>query len=150
MAFGFRDSGQGGNAEMHEINVTPFIDVMLVLLIIFMIAAPLSTVDIKVDLPSSSASAAKPVDDKPIVISIRKDGSLALGETDVTLSDLTDRVLEETGGDRTRRLHVRADRALEYGALMDVMNVLRSSGFLKVALVGQEGAGGQRGGAPGP
>jgi biopolymer transport protein ExbD len=124
--------------EAHEINVTPFIDVMLVLLIIFMIAAPLSTVDLPVDLPSSTATPQKKPD-KPTYVTIKADLAVAIGETPVKRVDLV-RTLDavpEQGKDR--RIFLRADRAVPYGELMDVLERLRAGGYLKVALVALEG-----------
>jgi biopolymer transport protein ExbD len=124
--------------ETHEINVTPFIDVMLVLLIIFMIAAPLSTVDLPVDLPTSTATPQKKPD-KPTYVSIKSDLSLAVGETPVKRVDLVRTLANapETGKDQ--RIFLRADRAVPYGEMMDVMEILRSGGYVKVALVALEG-----------
>jgi biopolymer transport protein ExbD len=123
--------------ETHEINVTPFIDVILVLLIIFMVAAPLSTVDLPVDLPSSSAAPqAKP--DKPVYVTLKPDFSVAVGEQAVPRADLV-RALDATGEGRDRRIFLRADRAVPYGAMMDVLDQLRTSGYLKVGLVALEG-----------
>jgi biopolymer transport protein ExbB len=114
-----------------------FIDVMLVLLIIFMVAAPLSTVDVSVDLPVSNAEA-QPRPDKPIFLTLKGDLSLALAD-DAIASDALQSVLDrETGGDRSRRIYLRADRAVAYGEFMKVMNLLRAAGYLKVALVGLE------------
>ncbi len=124
--------------EAHEINVTPFIDVMLVLLIIFMIAAPLSTVDLPVDLPTSTATPLKKPD-KPTYVTIKADLAVAIGETQVKRVDLV-RTLDaapEQGKDR--RIFLRADRAVPYGELMDVLERLRAGGYLKVALVALEG-----------
>jgi biopolymer transport protein ExbD len=123
--------------EVHEINVTPFIDVMLVLLIIFMVAAPLSTVDLPVDLPSSTATPTKKPD-KPIYVTIKADLTVAVGETSVQRINLVRSLddLPEAGKDR--RIFLRADRAVPYGDLMDVLEVLRNGGYLKVALVALE------------
>jgi biopolymer transport protein ExbD len=124
--------------EMSDINVTPFIDVMLVLLIIFMVAAPLSTVDVSVELPVSNAEA-QPQPDK-LFLTLKSDLSLTLAE-DVIESDALQSVLDrDTAGDRNRRIYLRADRAVAYGELMKVMNLLRAAGYLKVALVGLEDA----------
>jgi biopolymer transport protein ExbD len=125
-------------AEAHEINVTPFIDVILVLLIIFMVAAPLSTVDLPVDLPSSTAIPQKKPD-KPTYVSIKRDLTLAVGETDVKRIDLV-RILDATPGmDKDQYVFLRADRAVSYGELMGVMELLRQGGYTKVKLVTLEG-----------
>jgi biopolymer transport protein ExbD len=124
--------------EAHEINVTPFIDVVLVLLIIFMVAAPLSTVDLPIDLPSSTATPQKKPD-KPTYVSIKPDLAVAIGETQVKRSDLV-RMLDvmEDGG-RDRFIFLRADRAVPYGELMDVLEILRAGGYTKIKLVALEG-----------
>ena len=131
------DHGKDELDEVHEINVTPFIDVMLVLLIIFMVAAPLATVDISVDLPASTAEQ-QPRPDKPVFVTVKSDLSLALGDTVVARDGLGGALMQATQGDKDARIFLRADKAVAYGELMDVMNLLRSSGFLKVALVGLE------------
>src|ERR1700720_2881112 len=121
-------------AEVHEINVTPFIDVMLVLLIIFMVAAPLATVDVSVNLPSASAEPpARP--DKPIFVTLKADRSLAVSDEVVTRADLAAALDATTGSDRTQRVLLRADQALSYGEVMELMNLLRNAGYVKVALV---------------
>jgi biopolymer transport protein ExbD len=125
-------------AEAHEINVTPFIDVMLVLLIIFMVAAPLSTVDLPIDLPSSTAVPEKKPD-KPTYVSIKPDLSLAIGETAVKRSELV-RTLDGTAGaGKDSFVFIRADRAVPYGEMMDVLEILRAGGYAKIKLVALEG-----------
>jgi biopolymer transport protein ExbD len=125
--------------EAHEINVTPFIDVMLVLLIIFMVAAPLSTVDLPVDLPTSTANPQKKPD-KPLYVTIKADLVVAIGETPVKRRDLI-RALDATGEpDHDRRIFLRADRAVPYGELMDILEMLRAGGYPKIALVALEAA----------
>ena len=128
--------------ESHEINVTPFIDVMLVLLIIFMVAAPLATVDVAVDLPSSTAKP-QPRPDKPVFLSIRADHSLALDDKKVATPALARALAEATGDDKEQRIFLQADKTVAYGDLMEVMNVLRAAGYLKIALVGLEARPGQ-------
>ena len=124
-------------AETHEINVTPFIDVILVLLIIFMVAAPLSTVDLPVDLPSSTAIPQKKPD-KPLYVTIQADLAVAIGETPVKRVDLV-RSLDAAGEPNAdRRIFLRADRGVPYGEMMDVLEILCAGGYLKVALVALE------------
>ena len=122
-------------AEVHEINVTPFIDVMLVLLIIFMVAAPLATVDVAVDLPVSTAEP-QPRPDEPWFLTIKGDRSLALGDSTVAEDDIGSALDAASGNDKEQRIFLRADKQVDYGALMEVMNKLRSAGYLKIALVG--------------
>ena len=125
----------GDLQEAHEINVTPFIDVMLVLLIIFMVAAPLATVDMDVDLPAFNAERqSRP--EEPLFLSLREDLSLVLGETPVSRGELKAHLDATTGGDTEQRLFLRADKTVRYGDLMKVMNELRAAGYLKIALVG--------------
>ncbi len=123
--------------EVHEINVVPLIDVMLVLLIIFMIAAPLATVDIPVDLPESTVTA-QPRPDKPLFLSIKADLSLVVGNQTIAREELATVLDRETSGDREQRVFLRADRSVVYGDLSEVMNALRDAGYTKVALVGLE------------
>jgi biopolymer transport protein ExbD len=122
-------------AENHDINVTPFIDVMLVLLIIFMVAAPLATVDVAIDLPASTAQP-QPRPDKPIFLTIKADHSLALGDDPVNKDSLTALLDHASGGNKDQRVFLRADKSVDYDTLMQTMNDLRAAGYLKVALVG--------------
>jgi biopolymer transport protein ExbD len=131
------DHGEDSLGVIHDINVTPFIDVILVLLIIFMIAAPLATVDVAVDLPTSNVQR-QPRPDLPIFLSIKSDLTLALGDAPVSRAGLQSALDALSKGDRTQRVFVRADKVVAYGSLMDTMNELRTAGYLKVALVGLE------------
>jgi len=124
--------------ETHEINVTPFIDVILVLLIIFMVAAPLSTVDLPVDLPTSTATPQKKPD-KPTYVSITPDLAVAIGETPVKRVDLVRSLDAMADADKDRFIFLRADRAVPYGELMDVLELLRAGGYAKIKLVALEG-----------
>ena len=131
------DHGEDSLSEVHEINVTPFIDVMLVLLIIFMVAAPLATVDIQVNLPASTAEP-RQRPDKPIYLSVKNDLTLALGNDPVARGQLRGTLDAAAKGDKDTLVFLRADKAVPYGELMEVMNLLRTAGYLKVALVGLE------------
>jgi biopolymer transport protein ExbD len=131
--------GDAGDLDVtHEINVTPFIDVMLVLLIIFMVAAPLATVDIGVDLPATAVEPA-PRPDKPVFVTVKPDLSIAVGEELVGREALSTSLDAATKGRKDERIYLRADKAVSYGDLMEVMNALRNAGYLKVALVGLDG-----------
>ena len=129
---------EGDFAETHEINVTPFIDVMLVLLIIFMVAAPLSTIDLPVDLPTSSATPQKKPD-KPTYVSIKPDLTLAIGEEAVKRTDLVHSLVGLADMSKDKYVFLRADRSVPYGELMGVMEILRSGGYSRVKLVTLEG-----------
>src|SRR5271170_3773972 len=123
--------------ETHEINVTPFIDVILVLLIIFMVAAPLSTVDLPIDLPSSTATPQKKPD-KPTYVSIKPDLTLAIGETPVKRIDLINTLDAAAASNPERLVFLRADRQVPYGDLMDVLEILRKGNY-RMKLVTLEG-----------
>jgi biopolymer transport protein ExbD len=130
--------GNEAISEIHEINVTPFIDVILVLLIIFMIAAPLATVDIAVDLPAANVERT-PQPDKLLILTLKSDLSIMVDNNAITRGALAAALDAATGGDKTQRVFLRADRSVPYGELMTLMNELRSAGFLHVALVALEG-----------
>ncbi len=119
---------------MSEINVTPFVDVMLVLLIVFMVTAPLLTVGVPVDLPKVKASALTDQKD-PIEITIKLDGTLYLGETEVEVENLIPRLNAITDQNTEARIYVRGDRVVSYGRIMEIMSLINSVGYVKVALV---------------
>ncbi len=126
-----------GEAEQSEINVTPFIDVILVLMIVFMVAAPLSTVDVPVNLPGSSA----PVGDRPedpLWLTVTADRAILVNDMAVSPKGVAAALDARTGGQRGTPVFLRADRAVDYGALMQVLDRLRAAGYLKIALVGLE------------
>ena len=119
---------------MSEINVTPMVDVMLVLLVIFMVTAPMLTVGVTVDLPKTKASTI-PGDDEPLAVSINAEGEIFLQETLLDLEGLVPRLLAITGNNPDVRIFVRGDRAIDYGRVMEVMGTVNSAGFKKVALI---------------
>src|SRR5437764_15146168 len=137
-AIGGRTRGGDDLVEAHEINVTPFIDVRLVLLIIFMVAAPLATVDLGVDLPASAVEP-QPRPDKPVYVTVKPDLSVAVGEDVIARDALAATLDTATKADKNERIFLRADKAVSYGDLMEVMNLLRNAGYLKIALVGLDG-----------
>jgi biopolymer transport protein ExbD/biopolymer transport protein TolR len=136
-------SGGGGSKysiqQNSEINVTPFVDVMLVLLIIFMVAAPLATVSVKVDLPNAVAKPS-PNPPKPVFISIKTNGAIYIGDFSTSLDTLGDDLKKQIGKrDPTHeRIYIRADKNTEYGDFLDLMNKLQDNGFYSVALVGED------------
>ena len=123
---------------MAEINVVPYIDVMLVLLIIFMVAAPLATVDLPIELPTSTATPQKKPD-KPTYVSIKGDLAVAVGETSVKRIDLVRTLDAMADGSKDKFIFLRADRAVPYGEMMSVLEILRAGGYAKIALVALEG-----------
>src|SRR4051812_1890596 len=125
-------------AENHEINVTPFIDVILVLLIIFMVAAPLSTVDLPIELPSSTATPQKKPD-KPTYVSIKPDLAVAIGENLVKRVDLVRSLDAMADAGKDKFIFLRAARAVPYGEMMDVLEILRAGGYTKTKRVALEG-----------
>ena len=122
---------------MSEINVTPFVDVMLVLLIVFMVTAPLLTVGIPVDLPKVKASAFLTDQKDPIEITVKLDGTLYLGESEVEVENLIPRLNAITDQNTEARIYVRGDRVVAYGRIMEIMSLINSAGYIKVALVTQ-------------
>jgi biopolymer transport protein TolR len=117
-----------------EINVTPFVDVMLVLLIVFMVAAPLMTVGVPIDLPQAKAPEIKP-QTKPVAVFIDKDKRIYVGETETDLLHLARAIDDTTQGDKEERVHIRADKAVDYGMIMEVMSAISSAGYAKIGLV---------------
>ena len=129
-----RSTGGRRHRPMGEINVTPFVDVTLVLLIVFMVTAPLLTVGVEVDLPKTKAGAIN-ADAAPLVVSIKSDGSLYLQETVVEPEALIPRLKAISDANPDVRIFVRGDRAVSYGEVLSVMGRIQSAGFEKVALV---------------
>ncbi len=135
-------SGGGGRSgyrrsyrPMADINVTPFIDVMLVLLIVFMVTAPLLSAGIPVDLPKTEAAAVSEKDDKPLEIAVNKRGDIYIGETKVTRAELLIKLASITGDDKERRVFIKADQGLSYGKVMEILGSINKAGYKKVALI---------------
>ena len=121
---------------MSEINVTPFVDVMLVLLIVFMVTAPLLTVGIKVDLPKVKATALTDIKD-PIELTVKLDGAVYIGESKVEVENLIPRLNAITEQNTEARIYIRGDRVVAYGRIMEIMSIINSAGYIKVALITQ-------------
>ena len=121
---------------MSEINVTPFVDVMLVLLIVFMVTAPLLTVGIKVDLPKVKATALTDIKD-PIEITVKLDGAVYIAESKVEVENLIPRLNAITEQNTEARIYIRGDRVVAYGRIMEIMSIINSAGYIKVALITQ-------------
>ena len=143
---GRNSGGRGRYRPMSEINVTPMVDVMLVLLIIFMVTAPLMTSGVNVDLPKTQAQQVN-ADTKPITLTIRADGSLYLGEDAVTTDQLVAKLQAMSQNDPTHRIFVRGDQHIDYGRVMDVMGRITAGGFTHVALLAEQPSGAQPTGA---
>ena len=122
---------------MSEINVTPFVDVMLVLLIVFMVTAPLLTVGIKVDLPKVEATALTDIKD-PIEITVNLEGDIYIGESKVEVENLIPRLNAISEQNTEARIYVRGDRVVAYGRIMEIMAIINSAGYVKVALITQQ------------
>lgn len=127
----------GTYRPMAEINVTPFVDVMLVLLIVFMVAAPLLTSGVAVDLPQSDAKSIPDEDNKPIEITMDKDGTLYIGDSQVDEDKLRFQLQAMTEGQADRRIYIRADQTLDYGKVMKIIGSINGAGFSKVALISE-------------
>ena len=123
--------------RMSEINVTPFVDVMLVLLIVFMVTAPLLTVGVPVDLPEASARSL-PEDDRPLEITIDQNSAIFIGDTEIQTNELVARLRAISNNRMDARIYVRGDQSLPYGTVMQVMGLINGAGFTKVALVTEQ------------
>ncbi|MBN9311260.1 MAG: protein TolR [Devosia sp.] len=127
----------GGSKPMSEINVTPMVDVMLVLLIIFMVAAPLMTVGVPIDLPKTQAKQLN-TEQKPITISVTNDGGIFLGDQPVAIADLVTQVAAQATNGTEDRIYVRGDLAANYGSVMQVMGALSGAGYSKIGLITEQ------------
>jgi len=127
----------GSYRPMAEINVTPFVDVMLVLLIVFMVAAPLLTAGVPVDLPDSQAKPITDEDNKPIEITVTKSNKVFIGETEVKKGNLINLLKAMTEGNEERRIYIRGDQGLAYGKVMKIIGAVNGAGFTKVALISE-------------
>lgn len=127
--------GRRGHKQMSEINVTPFVDVMMVLLVVFMVAAPLLTAGVTIDLPDSEAKAITQEDDKPFEITLEKDGTIFLGETKTPRNRMIGILKTMPNLNPESRIYIRADKDLDYGRVMDILGTINSAGYKKVALV---------------
>ena len=130
-------SKRSKRAPMAEINVTPFVDVMLVLLIIFMVAAPLMTAGVTVDLPDSNAPALSQEDKEPIQLAIDENGTIFIDEQEIKSDQIVPLLETMTAGDMTTRIYIRGDQGLSYGEIMSVMGIVNKAGYKKVALITQ-------------
>tara|TARA_Y200000002_G_scaffold361239_1_gene347163 strand:+ start:825 stop:1241 length:417 start_codon:yes stop_codon:yes gene_type:complete len=133
MAFNLRRSRK---EPISEINVTPFVDVMLVLLIIFMVTAPLLTVGVQVDLPESSADTL-PEETEPLTLTINSKGEIFIQETKVEYEKLIAKILAVSNNRTDTRIFVRGDKTINYGRVLEIMGMLSGSGFTKVALISE-------------
>ena len=131
---GSRGGRKGRYKPMAEINVTPFVDVMLVLLVIFMVAAPLLTAGVQVDLPKAQARQL-PQDAKPLEITVNHEGAIFIVETEISLDELVPRLTAIAGNNKDTRIYVRGDTRLDYGQVMQVIGAINAGGFKRVALV---------------
>ncbi len=127
----------GSYRPMAEINVTPFVDVMLVLLIVFMVAAPLLSSGVNVDLPDSQAPQIQDDDNTPIEISLTKDGQLYIGDTEIQIENLAQKLSAMTSGVYDRRIYIRGDQVLSYGQVMNILGLINAAGYTKVALISE-------------
>lgn len=141
-----QSGGHGGGRrrsrrQMSEINVTPMVDVMLVLLVIFMVTAPLLTTGVNVDLPQAQTKALSQPDNKALTVSVSKDGTVYIQETPVEIANLGARLIAITKANPEALIYVRGDMGINYGKVMEVLGVINSAGFSKAALVTRPAAG---------
>ncbi|WP_208435327.1 biopolymer transporter ExbD [Bartonella phoceensis] len=137
MKAGFNDDWDFDESGLHnEINVTPFIDVVLVLLIVFMVAAPLATSVIPVQLPSITQAPSVIQPDEPLYVTLQKDHSLYVGETLISQTAFRETLLKETNQNKETKILIKADSEIEYGAVVDLLNQIRNAGYTKVGLMG--------------
>ncbi len=122
------------NGPMHDINVTPLVDVMLVLLVVFMVTAPLLTVGVPVDLPKTQAEAMSE-DQEPLTVTIQADGTIFLQEEIIQLNEITPKLLAIADSGYDERIYVRGDKTVDYGSVMEVMGTINTAGFRRVALI---------------
>jgi len=145
MAVGTRSGGRSRRRKrarpMSDINVTPFVDVMLVLLIVFMVTAPLLTAGVPIDLPQASVQPLA-VDKKPIMITIDPEGKIFVGEDEVTMETLVPTVTGLANGSFEERIYVRGDKTASYGTIMTVMGTINAAGFKQIGLVALQESGG--------
>ncbi len=134
---GGRRGRRGGNRPMSDINVTPMVDVMLVLLIVFMVAAPLMTVGVPIDLPQTQAKELN-TDSKPVTVVVTPDGATYLGDEPVPLDQLVARIAVDAPDPANQRIYLRGDTTANYGAVMKVMGVLSAAGYAKIGLVTEQ------------
>ena len=136
MAFQFSKSSSRSRSLMSEINVTPFVDVMLVLLIVFMVTAPMLTVGVPVNLPNSEADSL-PDDQEPLTLSINSKGETFIQDTKVAFNELVPKLLAISKNRTDTRIYVRGDKSINYGRVLEIMGMLSGSGFTKVALISE-------------
>jgi biopolymer transport protein TolR len=144
-----RRSGENPRRPMSEINVTPLVDVMLVLLVVFMVTAPLLTVGVPVDLPQTQAPAINEPKE-PTVISVQKDGAIFIGETNIPIDTLVAKLQAITGSNPDAVLYVRGDKDINYGRVLEVMSLVSTAGFRKVSLVAEAPKGAAAAVSPAP
>lgn len=134
MAFSFNNKKSNKKQPLSEINITPFVDVLLVLLIIFIVAAPMMNSSVNLNLPKG---ATMPIDNKieSISVSVKSDGTIFLQDNPIRISDLSKKLLKLTNEDLSHKIHIRADKNLDYGKVMEVVRIVNLSGFSQVILV---------------